>query len=114
MKFIAEVLLTGLAVYIAANLIHGVSVHGYFTAIGVGIVLAIVNATIGLILRILTLPINILTLGLFSFVISVLMVLLVSRIVDGFYVSGFIPAALFAILLSILKMIFHSLRKRES
>lgn len=113
MKWIVEIFLTGLAVYIAANLIPGVHVHGFFTAILAGLLLGFVNATIGLVLRIITLPINILTLGLFSFVISVLMVLLVSNLLDGFYVSGFIPAAFFAIVMTIFKMTFHSLTKRR-
>ena len=77
MRFILEILLTGLAVFIAAHIIPGVHVNGYLSAVITGVVLAVVNATIGFILRILTLPITILTLGLFSFVITVCMVLLV-------------------------------------
>ena len=111
MKFILEILLTGLAVWLAAALIPGVYVAGYFTALIAGILLGLVNATIGFILRVLTFPLNILTLGLISFIISVFMVLLVSHILDGFYVHGFINAALFAIVLSIIKMIFHSMEK---
>src|SRR5579875_3499250 len=96
MRFIIEILLTGLAVFIAAQLIPGVHVNGYFTAVLTGILLAVVNATIGFILRILTFPINILTLGLISFIITVCMVLLVSRMLTGFSVDGFFTAALFA------------------
>ena len=113
MRWIVEIFLTGLAIYIAANLIPGVHIHGFFTAVVAGILLGLVNATIGLVLRIITLPISILTLGLFSFVISVLMVLLVSHLLDGFYVAGFVPAALFAIVMTILKMIFHGLTKKR-
>jgi putative membrane protein len=113
MRFIIEILLTGVAVLIAATLIPGVQVSGYFTALKAGILLGIVNATIGLILRILTFPLNILTLGLVSFIISVFMVLLVSNLMDGFYVHGFFHAALFAIVLSLLKMIFHSVEKKN-
>ena len=112
MKFILEILLTGLAIMIAAYFIPGVHVNGYFTAVIAGILLALVNATIGLILRILTFPLNILTLGLVSFIISVSMVLLVSHLLDGFYVHGFLSAALFAIVLAIIKMIFHGLERR--
>lgn len=106
MRFILEILLTGLAVFIAANVIPGVHVNGYLSAVITGVVLAVVNATIGFILRILTFPITILTLGLFSFIITVCMVLLVSKLIDGFSVNGFFPAALFAIVLAVLKMIF--------
>lgn len=106
MRFIIEILLTGLAVFIAAHLIPGVHVNGYGSAVITGIVLALVNATIGFILRILTFPVNILTLGLVSFIITVCMILLVSKLVNGFSVDGFFTAALFAIVLAVLKMIF--------
>lgn len=111
MKFILEVFLTGLAILIIAQIIPGVKVDGYFTAIIAGILIGIVNATIGLILRILTFPLNILTLGLISFIISVCMILLVSHLLNGFYVNGFFTAALFAIALSLIKMLFHSFEK---
>ncbi len=111
MRFIIEILLTGLAVFIAAQLIPGVHVNGYLSAVLTGVVLALVNATIGFLLRILTLPITILTLGLFSFIITVLMVMLVSNLLKGFSVDGFFSAALFAIVLAVLKMIFSSFEK---
>jgi len=107
MRFILEILLTGVAILIAAYLIPGVYVDGYGTAVLAGIILGIVNATIGLLLRILTFPLNILTLGLVSFIISVCMVLLVSSWMNSFKVNGFLNAALFAIVLAIFKMIFH-------
>ncbi|RZL39913.1 MAG: phage holin family protein [Pedobacter sp.] len=114
MSFIVELLLTGLAVAIAAFLIPGVNVDGFGSAILVGILLALVNATIGFILRILTFPINFLTLGLVSFIITVLMVLLVDSIMDSFSTSGFFSAMLFAIVLAILKMIFGSINKEKT
>ncbi|HEY0769993.1 MAG TPA: phage holin family protein, partial [Sphingobacteriaceae bacterium] len=77
MRILLEIILMGAAVAIAAFLIPGVTVDGFLTAILAGILIAVVNATIGGILRILTFPINILTLGLMSFIITVLMVLLV-------------------------------------
>jgi putative membrane protein len=113
MKFILEILFTGLAIVIAAHILPGVHVSGYLTAVIAGVLLAVVNATIGLLLRILTFPLNILTLGLISFIISVFMVLLVSHLLDGFYVSGFFSAALFAIVLAIFKMLFHSAEKKS-
>ncbi|HEX7366716.1 MAG TPA: phage holin family protein, partial [Pelobium sp.] len=63
MKLILEILIMGIAVLLAAFLIPGVTVDGFGSAILVGILLALVNATIGFILRILTFPINFLTLG---------------------------------------------------
>ena len=113
MRFILEILLTGVAILIASYVIPGVYVSGYGTAVIAGILLGVVNATIGLILRILTFPLNILTLGLVSFIISVAMVFLVSNLLDGFKVHGFIHACIFAIVLSVSKMIFHKELKKK-
>ncbi|MCD0487451.1 phage holin family protein [Pedobacter sp. MC2016-14] len=113
MKFIIEILLMGLVLLLGAYLVPGVSVNGYGTAIIAAIMIALVNATIGFILRILTLPINILTLGLVSFIITVLMILLVSNLMSGFDVRGFWSAALLAIVVAILKAIFGSIAGLE-
>lgn len=91
---------------IAAYLVPGVIVDSYRTAIVVAIVLALVNGFIGSILRLLTLPLNILTLGLVSFIITVLMIMLVDSLVDGFETGGFLATAVFAIILSLVNMAF--------
>ncbi len=108
MRLIIEILLMGLAVALAAYLLPGVSVDGFWSAIIAGVLIGLANATIGTILRILTFPINFLTLGLMSFVITVLMVLLVDSLMDSFNTAGFFSALLFAILLSVLNMIFSA------
>jgi len=108
MRLIIEILLMGLAVALAAYLLPGVNVDGFWSAIIAGVLIALANATIGTILRILTFPINFLTLGLMSFVITVLMVLLVDNLMDSFNTTGFFSALLFAILLSLLKMVFSA------
>jgi putative membrane protein len=108
-RFLIELLLTALAILLAANLLPGVYVSGFGSALLAALLLAVVNATIGLILRIITFPLNFLTLGLVSFIISVCMVLLVSSLLDGFKVNGFFAAAIFAIVLSLLKMLFHAI-----
>lgn len=108
MKLIIEILIMGLAVLIAAFLIPGVTVDGFGSAILVGILLALANATIGFILRLLTFPINFLTLGLMSFIISVSMVLLVDSWMGSFNTSGFFSAMIFAIVLAVIKMLFNT------
>jgi putative membrane protein len=108
MRIIIEILLMGIAVAVAAYLLPGVSVEGFWSAIIAGVLIALANATIGTILRILTFPINFLTLGLMSFVITVLMVLLVDNLMDSFNTNGFLSALLFALLLSVLNMIFSA------
>lgn len=107
-KLIFEVLLMGLAMMIGAFLVPGVSVDGYGSAIIAAILVAIANATIGLVLRFFTFPLNILTLGLLSFIISVLMILLVDSWMKGFNTSGFLSAAILAIVVTIIKMILDA------
>lgn len=109
MRIIIELLLTGIAVSVAAFLSPGVWVDGFLSALIAGILLALVNATVGTLLRIFTFPVNILTLGLMSFVITVLMVLLVDSMMKGFETEGFWAALIFALILSIIKMVFGSL-----
>lgn len=110
MRLIIEILLMGAAVAIAAYLLPGVSVDNYWSAIIAGILIALANATIGTILRILTFPINFLTLGLVSFIITVLMVLMVDSLMDSFNTAGFFSAVLFAIVLALINMVFGAFR----
>jgi len=77
---------------LVAYIVPGFTVSSFYTALIVALVLGIVNAIIKPILVILTLPINILTLGLFTFVINAGLILFVSTIVKGFVVDGFLPA----------------------
>lgn len=109
MKLIIEVLIMGLAMLLGAYLVPGVSVDGYGSAIIAAVLIAVANATIGLILRIFTFPLNVLTLGLISFIISVLMILLVDHFMTGFNTSGFLAAAILAIVVAIIKMLLDSI-----
>ncbi|MBE9598791.1 phage holin family protein [Pedobacter sp. MC2016-24] len=110
MRLIIEILLTGLAVFLGARyLAPGVNVDSFGTAVLAAILIALANATIGFILRLLTFPINFLTFGLMSFVISVLMILLVSHWLTGFHVDNFLHAAVFAIIVALIKAIFEAI-----
>lgn len=111
LSFILNLILSALAVYLAARLLPGVTVTGFFVAFIVAIVLGFVNAVIRPILLILTLPINILTLGLFTFVIIGALVLLVAAIIPGFQVDNFLWALVFALVLAIINGIFGLLVK---
>jgi len=108
MKLIVEILLMGLAMLIGAYVVPGVQVDGYLSAIIAAILIAVANATIGLILRIFTFPLNVLTLGLISFIITVLMILLVDNLMDGFNTKGFFAAAILAIVVAVIKMLLDS------
>lgn len=107
-KIILEILLMGLAVLIGAYLVPGVTVDGYGSAIIAAVLIAVVNATIGLLLRFFTFILNFLTLGLVSFIISVLMILLVDSWMSGFNTSGFFSAAILAIVVTIVKLILDA------
>lgn len=108
MRLIIEILLMGLAVLIGAYIVPGVHVDGFGSAIIAAVLIALANATVGLILRVMTFPLNFLTLGLVSFIISVLMIMLVSHFMTSFHTTGFLAAAILAIVLAIIKGIFGS------
>ena len=114
MNFILKLLLSALAVVVLANILPGVSVDSYLTAIIVALVLSLLNFLVKPILIILTLPITILTLGLFLLIINALIILLANVLVDGFSVSSIWWALLFSLLLSLLNSILHSFLKSEN
>ncbi len=111
MKLILKLLLNAVAVVVLAKILNGVSVDSYTTAIIVAVVLSILNLLVKPVLIIFTLPITIMTLGLFLLVVNALIILLADKLIDGFYVNGIWTAILFSILLSILQSILHSLLK---
>ncbi|KAF3362152.1 hypothetical protein PHSC3_001464 [Chlamydiales bacterium STE3] len=100
MGILITLILNTIAVFVTASILPGIRLDGWSSALLVAVVLGLINAFIRPILLVLTLPINILTLGLFTFVIMGLMVLLASAIVPGFYVSGFWWSIAFAIILA--------------
>jgi len=99
--------LSALAVWIVAHIVPGISVSGPVAALIAALVIGLVNATLGLLLKILTFPLTILTLGLFWFVINALMLELAAALVPGFYVRGFIPALIGAVMLSLVSSVLQ-------
>ncbi|MCX2719093.1 phage holin family protein [Lentiprolixibacter aurantiacus] len=114
MNFILKLLLSALAVVVLANILPGVSVDSYLTAVIVALVLSLLNFLVKPLLIIFTLPITILTLGLFLLVINALIILLADALVNGFAVSSIWWALLFSLLLSLLNSILHSFLKSEN
>ncbi|MCB0446223.1 MAG: phage holin family protein [Gelidibacter sp.] len=114
MNLIIRLLLTAIAVIVLAKFLPGVEVASFLSAIIVAVVLAILNAILKPILVILTLPITIVTLGLFLLVINAAIILLADKLLDGFDVpGGFWVAMLFSVLLSILQSILYSLLDQD-
>lgn len=111
MNFLLRIIVTAVVAFGLSAVLHGIHIDTFWTALLLSVVLAILNALLKPILIILTLPITILTLGLFLFVINALIVLLAGKFVDGFRVDGFGWALLFSLLLSILTSILYKDRE---
>lgn len=110
MNALIGLVLNAVAVVITAYLLPGVQVQSFLTAIVVAVVLGLVNAVLKPILFILTLPVNILTLGLFTFILNGIIILLVSAVVPGFRVNGLLWAILFSIILSLINGFISALK----
>ncbi len=107
MNALTNWLLSAIAIFLVANYLPGFSVSSFATALLVALVLGIFNAIVKPVLVILTLPINILTLGLFTFVINAFLILVVARLVPGFGVAGFGPALIAALLLWLISLVVN-------
>lgn len=109
MKIIARLLLNALALLIIAYYIDGITVETTYAAIIAAVILAILNGIIRPILFVLTLPITLLTLGLFSFVINATLFLFAASFIDGFSVENFWYALIGSLLLSIVSSVSNKL-----
>jgi putative membrane protein len=113
MGFIVKLLLSSIAVFITSYLLPGVNIDSLYTAIIVAIVLALLNAIVKPILIILTIPITIVTLGLFLLVINAAIILIAESFIDGFHVDGFWWALAFSLIISFINSVFDSLSKEK-
>lgn len=109
MGMLINLLVSGIAVFVSAYVLPGVHVDSFVTAIVVAVFLGIVNMILKPIILLLTLPINLLTLGLFTFVINAVLVLLVANFVPGFSVLSFWWALVFSLVLSIVNGFLHQI-----
>jgi len=105
MRLLLNWVLSALAVWIVAHVIPGIYVSGPLAALIAALAIGFVNATLGLLLKILPFPLTLITLGLFWFIINALMLKFASALVPGFVVRGFGAAFLGAILLSLVNML---------
>ena len=109
MRLLLNWVLSALAVWIMAQLVPGIHVNGAVAALIAALAIGFINATIGALLKILTFPLTLLTLGLFWFVINALMLELASAVVPGFQVRGFFAAFVGAIVLSIVNLLLKAI-----
>lgn len=101
-------LILTVAIIIASYLLEGINVSGFFSAFFAAAILGILNALFRPILILLTLPINILSLGLFTFIINALMLKMVSGVIPGFEVHGFWTAILGSLIISVISWLLNS------
>src|ERR1017187_2234682 len=110
MRLLLNWVLSALAVWIVAHVVPGISVSGPMAALIAALVIGFINATIGALLKILTFPLTLVTLGLFWLVINALMLELASALLaPGFQVRGFLAAFLGAIVLSLVNMVLKAI-----
>ena len=117
MRLILNWILTALSLMIVANVVSGFEIRNFGAALLAAIVIGFVNATLGLLLKILTFPLTLVTFGIFWFVINAIMLEVASIFVPGFIIHGFTPAFFGAILLSLvnlfLRLIARPLTRRD-
>ena len=110
MRLLLHWILSAVAVWIVAHVVPGISVSGPVAALIAALVIGFINATLGLLLKIITFPLTILTLGLFWFVINALMLELAAAFVRGFYVRNFVAVVL-SLVSSVLQWLFMPSRR---
>lgn len=115
MKILIQLTVTAIFVVTLANILPGVSVDSFLTSLVVAALLALLNIFVRPLLIIFTLPITVLTFGLFLLVVNALIILICSALISGFEVSGFWAALFFSLLLSIIQSVVRNLsRKADS
>ena len=113
MNFLLKLLVTALAVLIAAYVLPGVGVADAWTAVIVAVVLALLNTFIKPLLIVLTIPITIVTLGLFLLVINIIIIEIADALIDGFTVDGWFHALLFSLIVSLVASVLNGVAKRS-
>jgi putative membrane protein len=111
MALLLQWVLSAIALILVSKIVPGFHVLGFWPALIASLVIGLLNATVGFLLKIITFPLSILTLGIFLLVINGLMILLASAVVPGFRVTGFLPAFWGAVVLALLGMVIKAIVK---
>lgn len=109
MKILARLFVSAISIFVTTHLLKGIYISDFTASLLAALILAIINITLKPLLILLTLPINILTLGLFTIIINASLVLLTAAIVPGFSIDNFGWAILFSIILAIVNYILNKL-----
>jgi putative membrane protein len=111
LRLILHWILSAIALVVVSHLVPGFHVNGLIPALIAAVVIGLLNATVGLFLKIVTFPLTIITLGIFLLVVNGLMILLASAVVPGFHVYGIVPAFWGAVVLALLGMLVRAIVK---
>lgn len=111
--FLLHLVLTAVALLIVANVVSGVHIGGFLPALIGALILGVVNAFVRPIMIVLTLPLTVVTLGLFLFVVNALMFWLAAALVPGFQIGGFGAALLGSLLLTVLNLLIDRLAPKD-
>ncbi len=101
MNFITKIIFSAVIAFVLSKILSGVHIDNIFTALIFALLLALLDFVVKPILVLLTLPVTVVTLGLFLFVINAIVILLASKLIDGIKIDGFWWALIFSIILSI-------------
>jgi putative membrane protein len=113
MRILLNWLVSALALWLVAQIVPGFQINGLGSALIAVVVIGLVNATLGILLKIVTFPLTIVTLGIFWWVINGLMIWVASSFVPGFVITSFGSALLGAIVLALVNMAFHWVLSRR-
>lgn len=112
MRLLLNWLLSAISLLLVSHIVPGFTVHGFTAALIAALVIGLVNATLGLFLKIVTFPLTVLTLGIFWLIINALMLMFASALLrPNFVVAGFWPAFIGAIVLSLINMVLKALAR---
>jgi putative membrane protein len=115
MRLLLNWLLSAIALLIVSYFVPGIHVDGFKEALIAAVVIGLINATLGLLLKLITLPLTLITLGVFWWVVNALMLMLASKLLaPNFMVSGFLAAFLGAILLSLVNLVLQKIFHRAT
>jgi len=113
MRMLLHWVVTAAGLLLVAHFVPGFMVSSFGTALIAAIVIGLINATVGVLLKIITFPITLITFGIFLLVINALMLELAAHLVPGFAISGFAPALEGAVILALINMLWRWMTKKE-
>lgn len=113
LKFLLRAAFAAFGLWLAAQVVPGITIDGAGTLAGAAILLGVVNAVVRPVLVVLTLPITILTLGLFLFVVNAATFGLVAFFLSGFHIAGFVPALLGSLLVSFISWLASAFSSKD-